>query len=222
MESSASAPLDAAELLVALARHDVDCVLIGGTAMQVHGHVRTTQDVDVVAAWTVANMRALAAALDELGARLRGVDADLLGIDLTDPRQLHEGGNFLMHTRFGDLDVFAADQTPGAPPYEQLRARAIAVEIRGARLLIADPEDLIRMKSAAAGFRDRPEAKRRQDLDDIAVLERLRAERDASAASRLLDATRGETATSGATNERDQATRPSTPRPSLRRDRRRR
>ena len=47
MESSASAPLDAAELLTALARHDVDCVLIGGTAMQVHGHVRTTQDVDV-------------------------------------------------------------------------------------------------------------------------------------------------------------------------------
>ena len=35
-----------------------------------------------------------------------------------------------MHTRFGDLDVFAADQTQGAPPYEQLRARAIAVEIR--------------------------------------------------------------------------------------------
>ena len=69
MASSASAPLDAAELSVALARRDVDCVLIGGTAMQVHGHVRTTQDVDVVAALTVANMRALAAALDELGAR---------------------------------------------------------------------------------------------------------------------------------------------------------
>ena len=84
--------------------------------MQVHGHVRTTQDVDVVAAWTVENMGALAAALDELGARLRGVDADLLGIDLADPHQLHEGGNFLMHTRFGDLDVFAADQTAGAPP----------------------------------------------------------------------------------------------------------
>ena len=80
------------------------------------------------------------------------------------------------------------------------------------------------MKSAAAGFRDRPEAKRRQDLDDIVVLERLRAERDASAASHLLDATRGETATSGAIEERDQATRPSTSRPSPRRgqDRRQR
>jgi hypothetical protein len=151
VESSASAPLDAAELLTALARHDVDCVLIGGTAMQVHGHVRTTQDVDVVAAWTVENMGALAAALDELGARLRGVDADLLGIDLTDPRQLHEGGNFLMHTRFGDLDVFAADQTAGAPP----TSSCVPARSRS-RLLIAHPEDLIRMNSAAAGFRDRP------------------------------------------------------------------
>ena len=46
-----------------------------------------------------------------------------------------------MHTRFGDLDVFAADQTQAAPPCEQLRARAIAVEIRGARLLIAHHEE---------------------------------------------------------------------------------
>lgn len=68
MESSGSAPLDAAELLSALARHEVDCVLIGGAAMQIHGHVRTTQDVDVVAAWTAENMRELAGALDELDA----------------------------------------------------------------------------------------------------------------------------------------------------------
>ncbi len=124
MGSSQNVPLDAAELLTALARHGVDCVLIGGVAMQVHGHVRTTQDVDVVAAWTANNLRALAAALDELDATLRGVDADRLGIDLTDPRQLLEGGNFLMHTRFGELDVLAADQTAGAPPYEQLRSAA--------------------------------------------------------------------------------------------------
>lgn len=42
-------------------------------------------------------------------------------------------------------------------------------------LLIAHPDDLIRMKTAAAEVRDRPVAKRRQDLDDIAVLERLRS-----------------------------------------------
>jgi hypothetical protein len=44
--------LDAAELLAALSRHDVDCVLIGGMAIQAYGHVRTTVDLDVIAAWT--------------------------------------------------------------------------------------------------------------------------------------------------------------------------
>jgi hypothetical protein len=185
--------LDAAELLAALNRHEVDCVLIGGMAMQAYGHVRTTVDLDVIAAWTPENMRQLAAALGELGARLRGVDADLLGIDLTNPEQLYDGGNFLMRTAHGDLDVFAVDQTAGAPrSYEQLRARAVAVEVLGARILIAHPEDLIRMKTAASRFRDRPEAKRRQDLDDIAVLERLRAERDAATAARAIQPTRSD------------------------------
>jgi hypothetical protein len=103
------------------------------------------------------------------------VGAGLLGLDLGDPKALSDGGKFLVHVRHGDLGVFAVDQTPGAPSrYEDLRDRAIAVELRGVTLRIAHADDLIRMKAAAAPFRDRPAAKRRQDLDDIAVLERLR------------------------------------------------
>jgi len=168
--------LHADSLLRALAEHEVEYVLIGGVAVQAYGHVRTTLDLDVIAAWTPDNMRRLAAALGELKARLRGVDADLLGIDLTDPTQLYEGGNFLMRTAGGDLDVFAVDQTAGAPrSYEQLQRRAVPVEVFGVRLLVAHPEDLIRMKVASAEFRDRPDAKREQDRQDIAVLERLRS-----------------------------------------------
>ena len=171
-----SEPLDAYQLVAALTGHDVDFVVIGGVALQAHGHVRTTLDLDVVAAWTPENMRRLAHALSELSATLRGVDTDLLGLDLGDAETLLNGGNFLMHTRHGDLDVFAIDQTAGAPArYDDLRARAVAVEIRGVALLIAHPDDLIRMKTAASQFRDRPAPKRRQDLDDIAVLEQLRA-----------------------------------------------
>jgi hypothetical protein len=152
--------LHADQLLRTLAEHDVDYVLIGGVAIQAYGHVRTTIDLDVIAAWTPENMRRLADALRDLRAHLRGVDAELLGIDLTDPSQLYDGGNFLMRTAHGDLDVFGVDQTAGAPrSYEQLRDRAVAVEVFGLRILVAHPEDLIRMKHAAAEFRDRPDAK---------------------------------------------------------------
>lgn len=136
--------LDAEQLLRALFHHEVDYVLIGGVAIQAYGHVRTTIDLDVIAAWTPENMRRLAGALRELQARLRGVDADLLGIDLTDPRELYEGGNFLMRTAHGDLDVFAVAQTPGAPrSYDQLSARAVPVEVLVVRLLVADRDDLV-------------------------------------------------------------------------------
>jgi hypothetical protein len=172
-------PLAAGEVLAVLNRHEVDYVLIGGVAMQAHGHVRTTQDLDVIASWSRENTTRLAGALRDLGAQLRGVDASLLGIDIGDPAQLHDAGNLLMETRHGDLDVFSIEQTAGAPrSYERLRERALRVELRDLTLLVAHPEDLIRMKAAAARFRDRPEAKRRQDLDDIAVLERLRAEQE--------------------------------------------
>lgn len=180
--NGSSEPLDAYQLVAALIGQEVDFVVIGGVALQAHGHIRTTVDLDVVAAWTPENMRHLADALDELGAKLRGVDADRLGLDLSDPETLYTGGNFLMHTRHGDLDVFAIDQTAGAPArYEDLRTRAIAVEVRGIALLIAHPADLIRMKTAAAQLRDRPAPKRRQDLDDIAVLGRLRASQEPEA-----------------------------------------
>ena len=70
--------------------------------------------------------------------------------------------------------MFAVDQTAGVPVrFDALRGRAIAVQIRGVTLLIAHPDDLIRMKTAASQFRDRPEPTRRRDLNDIAVLERL-------------------------------------------------
>ncbi len=176
MSSTDRPALDADQLLRTLAEHEVDYVLIGGVAIQAYGHVRTTIDLDVIAAWTPENLRRLADALRDLRARLRGIDAELLGIDVTDPSQLHDGGNFLMRTAHGDLDVFAIDQTAGAPrSYDQLRDRAVAVEVFGVRILVAHPEDLIRMKLAAAELRDRPEVKRRQDREDIAVLERLRS-----------------------------------------------
>ncbi|HEX6687641.1 MAG TPA: hypothetical protein VF085_03125 [Solirubrobacterales bacterium] len=41
-EAGTGSPLDIGELIAVLARHNVDYVVIGGVAAQVHGHRRTT------------------------------------------------------------------------------------------------------------------------------------------------------------------------------------
>ncbi|MGH2450354.1 MAG: DUF6036 family nucleotidyltransferase [Candidatus Limnocylindria bacterium] len=140
-------------------RHGVDYVVIGGVATIVHGHTRNTRDVDFVAATDRANLERLAGALRELGARLSGTDAHLLGIDVYDPATLGSGANFTMETAAGGLDFF--NDVPGGAPYEELRGRALAVDLGTVKVHVAGRDDLIRMKQAAG---------RPQDLADIAAL----------------------------------------------------
>jgi hypothetical protein len=155
-----------------LARHGVSYVTIGGVAVQAYGHVRTTQDVDIVVAGEAANLARLGAALGELQARLRGVDANLLGIDPTDPRALAEGANFTLLTTAGPVDVWTdTDELRGSPPWAELRAAALAVRLpnAGLEVVVAGREHLIALKRAAAEARAN-EDKRQLDLDDVTFL----------------------------------------------------
>lgn len=153
------AATDPRRIFETFARHSVDYVVIGGIAVIAHGHTRNTRDVDFMAATDTVNLKRLAAALRELGARLSGVDAHLLGIDVYDPKVLGNGANFTLETDAGGLDYFS--DVPGAPPYERLRERGLVIDLGGLSICVAGRDDLIRMKEAAG---------RPQDLGDIAAL----------------------------------------------------
>lgn len=142
-----------------LNQHDVRYLVIGGVAVQAHGHTRTTMDLDVMVAAGRSSSRSLAEALDELEAQLRGPDAGK-GIDVTDPQMLELGVAYQLSTKFGDLDVFTGP-VPGAAPFEELFERAVRVQIGGTELLIVGLDDLIAMKRASG---------RPRDLADIDVL----------------------------------------------------
>jgi hypothetical protein len=151
-----SAPLDAERIFEALGRHGVDYVLVGGLAVQTHGHVRTTIDIDLLPSPDPRNLDRLAKALNELGARVLNPGADGARIDAA---MLPRATLWQFATQHGAVDVL--HDAPGAPPYEELRRRALRIKLGQLDVAIAGLDDLISMKRASA---------RPIDLEDIAAL----------------------------------------------------
>lgn len=123
------APLDAERILRSLAEHRVDYVLIGGLAVQTHGHTRMTNDVDLIPAPDPENLARLADALSDVGSQ--------------------------------DGNVNVLHEVPGGVLFEDLRDRALAIDLDGLQIQVASRDDLIRMKLA----RGRP-----IDRADVAAL----------------------------------------------------
>lgn len=149
-------PLDAERIFSVLAAHGVEYVVVGGVAVQVHGHVRMTNDVDLIPAPTRDNLARLADALNELGARVLNPGSEGVRIDA---RMLPRATLWQLTTPVGDIDVL--HDVPGAASYTELRRRAIAVSLGESRIPVASRDDLIGMKRAAG---------RPVDLGDIAAL----------------------------------------------------
>jgi len=105
--TQSEAPFDAERILRALAEHGVDYVLIGGLAVQTHGHVRTTIDADLIPAPDPANLERLAAAL-------RSLDPGVLGLvdvvhEVPGGRPYFELSERALHVQLGEIDVPVVD-----------------------------------------------------------------------------------------------------------------
>lgn len=149
-----------------LGEADVDYVVIGGWAVNAHGHRRYTGDVDICPSPEHENLARLAQALTELNAvQLGGGDfaAEEMPGDPTDPDSLAEGGNFRLVTDHGVLDVM--QWVPGIEDeqaYRTLRLDALEAEVFGTTVRVCSLEALRTMKRAA----DRP-----IDREDLEALE---------------------------------------------------
>jgi hypothetical protein len=150
------ATLDAERILRTLAEHGVDYVLIGGLAVQTHGHVRTTNDADLIPAPEPANLARLAAALRQLGARVLNPGQEDTEIDAA---MLPRATIWQFATRDGGIDVM--HDVPGGAPYAELSERSLGVQLGDVRVQVVDLDDLIRMKLARG---------RSIDLADVAAL----------------------------------------------------
>jgi hypothetical protein len=153
-------------LLAVLSEHGVEFVIIGGFALSAHGVIRGTKDIDIVPDPDSGNLGRLAAALKALHAEVvlaDDFDPDELGLE-PDEHGLGMGGNWVLRTGFGRLDVM--QDVAGVRSYAHLRASAVQQDVAGAGAFrFAGLDDLIAMKAAAG---------RPQDEIDITSLERAR------------------------------------------------
>lgn len=157
-------PLRFFELLRTLRAHDAEFVLIGGFALGFHGAGRATKDVDVVPKPGEENLTRLWRALEELEAEPQGLEdfrPEEIPLEWSLEGLIAGGGNWIVHTRLGRLDVM--QWVEPFESYDELRANAVEqyVDEVGATLLVAGLDDLIAMKETAG---------RDQDLVDVTAL----------------------------------------------------
>lgn len=141
---------DLAGLVRALNDGGVRFVVIGGVAVAAHGHIRATEDLDVVPDPDRENLDRLGNTLVKLNGRLaanpeRGIDPDVR-------QALYQGRNVTLTTALGDLDVI--QRLPGIPSWPALAEAAARTELGGETVLVSSRRHLVEMKRARNSLQD--------------------------------------------------------------------
>ena len=151
---------DAQEMLRVLVAHSVDFVIIGGIAVQAHGYIRWTKDLDVIVRPSTLNFTRLSEALQDSTPSFEVYGT----LKLADPHELQRVPLIPVMTTAGPLDVVNVEHVAGAPrSYDGLRQAALVIALFGSEVAVAGLSDLIRMKRAAG---------REHDLADIEAITR--------------------------------------------------
>jgi hypothetical protein len=157
---------DPVAMLRALRDHEVRFLVIGGYAGSLLGAPLATNDLDICYERSPDNMERLAAALLELGAKLRvaRVDEDLPFI--LDARTLAAGDSFTFQTPLGAIDVLATPS--GTHGYRDLAAGASRCPVAADfEVDVVSLDDLMRMKRANGRTKDR------MQLETLAALKEM-------------------------------------------------
>jgi hypothetical protein len=167
-----SPPFDPYLAIRVLNHQGVRFLIVGGMAAAMYGSPSVTGDLDVCYARDPGNLVALAAALQELHARLRGAEP---GVPfLLDAETLRNGLNFTFVTDAGDLDCLGIPS--GTEGYDDLIHDAVAVELEpGTTASFCSLDALRRMKRAAGRPKDRIEL---EILDRLATDQALGADQE--------------------------------------------
>jgi predicted nucleotidyltransferase len=149
-----------AKILSVLSSAEVEFILIGGVAANIHGSARATFDIDFVYGRSKSNIPKVVSALTPYDPYLRGAPP---GLPFKfDESTVRNGLNFTLTTSLGPLDLLG--EVVGGGGYENLLPFVVEVEAFGVRCQCVSLEQLIRLKRAAG---------RPKDLESVAELQLL-------------------------------------------------
>ncbi|MBX7131420.1 MAG: hypothetical protein K1X67_01965 [Fimbriimonadaceae bacterium] len=154
------AKLEVRQLVEAIAGSGADVVSIGGVAVILIGGEHYTKDVDFAFSRKRESLKKIVEALAPY--HPKPVDWPEGVPFVWDDQTLQGMTTITLDTDIGRIDFLA--EPDGAPPYDDLRSRAIPFDLEGVTIYVACIEDLIAMKRAAG---------RPKDLAHIAELETI-------------------------------------------------
>jgi hypothetical protein len=133
------------EALDALYEHRVECIIIGGVALMLHGSTRVTLDIDILYHRSRENIQRLVDALAPFGPKLR-LARDAKPIDFPfDAHTIWNGANFTLWTPDFDIDLLS--ETEDLPGYEAVLPDSEVIETNGGRTFrILSLDALLRIK----------------------------------------------------------------------------
>ncbi len=148
-------------ILESFAATGAEFVVVGGIAVQAHSPQRLTLDLDLAVSFSAENRSKIADALARIDARIVGPDGEVSAAPPS--ASLLAGGDiWFLTSNLGRLDLVAPPA--GVGTFDEIRSRAVDVQLGDITVPVASREDLIAMKRASG---------RPQDLEDVRLLESL-------------------------------------------------
>jgi len=138
------------QAIEALARHEVEFIIVGGVAMNLHGSAHVTFDLDICYDRRRTNLKRIVAALAPYRPRLRGLPENLPS--LWDEQALRSGTNFTLTTDIGDIDLLG--EVAGVGSYSDAVMASVTVPLYGVECRVLTLDSLIASKRAAGRAKD--------------------------------------------------------------------
>ena len=146
-------------LFAALSAENVDYAVVGGVAVNAHGFIRNTSDLDVFIRPTVDNAAATFRALTALNVPLNGMDHTDLLIDYA---------HFQLKTENLRVDFLTSI---GEMPFDRVWSNRVEEEIDGVRVRFISRQDLIANKLQVGRLLDLADAEQLALLPEPTRLE---------------------------------------------------